>query len=141
MFSPYSTFAGHKAPTGAYRQVGVATAIEGAHPHKLVSLLFDALLDEITKARGAIARADVAEKGRAIRHGVRILEEGLLMPLDLERGGELAANLRDLYQYVVARMTYANLHGDSDALLECSKLLTTVREAWEGIAPQVRIAA
>lgn len=140
MFSTPNSFAGRPV-AGAYRLVGAATAVEGAHPHKLVSLLFDALLGEIVQARGAIARADVAEKGRAIRHAVRIIEEGLLISLDLDRGGELAANLHDLYQYIVRRLTHANLHGDSDALVECGKLLASIHAAWESIAPQARMAA
>ena len=36
----------------------MTTAVDGANPHKLVSMLFDALQSEIIAARGAIARGE-----------------------------------------------------------------------------------
>ncbi|MFM2450796.1 MAG: hypothetical protein RIS44_3246 [Pseudomonadota bacterium] len=124
-------------PGGAYRQIGISTAVDGASPHKLVSLLFDALLTDITCARGAMARGDMAEKGRAIGHAVRILQEGLIAPLDMQAGGALASNLHDVYDYVVIRLTQANLKNDPQALIECHALLTPIQDAWSQIQSSV----
>src|SRR4051812_47324679 len=121
----------------AYREVNASTAVEGASPHKLVSLLYQTLGSEIAAARGAISRRDVVEKGRAIAKAVRIVEEGLLAPLDLKAGGDLAANLDILYRYVVERLTVANLNGDDAVLAECGRLVDTLREGWDAIASQV----
>jgi flagellar protein FliS len=120
----------------AYRTVGASTAVTGASPHKLVSMLYVGLLGEIARARGALARRDVAEKGRAIGHAVRIVQEGLLAPLDMGNGGDIAANLQHLYDYVVRRLTFANLHNDDAVLGECARLVDTLREGWDGIADQ-----
>lgn len=128
-------------PTAAmYRSVGASTAIEGASPHRLVSMLYQAACGEIAAARGALARGDIAEKGRAIGHAVRIVEEGLVAPLDLERGGALAANLRELYDYLVRRLTLANLNSDDAILDECATLARTLCESWDAIGPQVEAA-
>ncbi|MBV9891305.1 MAG: flagellar export chaperone FliS, partial [Rhizobacter sp.] len=110
---------------------------EGASPHRLVGMLYQAVAGEIATARGAIARGDVAEKCRAIGHAVRIVEEGLLAPLDLDAGGRLAVNLRDLYDYIVRRLTLANLKSDDAMLAHCASLVQTMRETWEAIGPQV----
>lgn len=133
--SPYQT--ARSNPYQAYHQIGVATAIDGASPHKLVCLLLDAVLDEIACARGGLTRADMAEKGRAIGHAVRLVDEGLRAPLDLEAGGSLALRLHGLYDYVLRRLTHANLHNDDAALHECSRLMATVRDGWVGIAGNV----
>lgn len=125
----------------AYQDVGASTAVDGASPHKLVSLLYEALAAEITRARGAIVRGDIAVKATAIRKAVRIVDEGLRMPLNLDEGGELATNLANLYRYIVARLTLANLHNDDDALAECLALTLTMRESWDAIAGQVNLAA
>jgi flagellar protein FliS len=125
----------------AYQEVGATTAIEGASPHKLVSLLFTALVSEIARARGALARGDVAEKCRAASKAVRILDEGLRAPLDLQGGGELAQNLSDLYGYMIQRLTLANLHNDDAMMAECARLAQTLREGWDGIAEQVHAPA
>ena len=122
---------------GYYHAVGAVSGVEDASPHRLVGMLLGAVQSEIAAARGAIARRDVAEKCRAIGHALRIVDEGLLAPLDLARGGALAGNLRDLYQYVVDRLTAANVHTDDAALAEAGRLISTIAEGWNGIAAQV----
>lgn len=135
--SPGQYSANRNSFANAYRAVGASTAVTDASPHKLVSMLYVGLLGEINRARGAIARRDIAEKGRAIGHAVRIVQEGLLAPLDMNNGGEIAANLQHLYDYVVRKLTFANLHNDDAALGECARLVETLREGWEAIAEQV----
>lgn len=126
---------------GYYSSVGAVSGVEDASPHKLVGLLLNAVQSEIAAARGAIARGDVAEKCRAVGHALRIVDEGLLAPLDLARGGLLAANLRDLYQYIVDRLTVGNVRTDDAALAEAGRLISTVADGWNGIAGQVDGAA
>jgi flagellar protein FliS len=141
MFSNPRPLGPQRPFVSAYREVNASTAVEGASPHKLVSLLYQTLASEIAAARGAIARKDVAEKCRAIAKAVRIVEEGLLAPLDLKAGGALAANLDNLYRYLVQRLTLANLHTDDAMLAECSRLVDVLREGWDGIAGQVEMPA
>jgi flagellar secretion chaperone FliS len=141
MFTSPQTLGSRKPPAMAYREVGAATAIDGASPHKLISLLYAALASQLANARGALARGDVAEKGRAISHAVRIVEEGLLAPLDMSAGGAIASNLHDLYVYLVRRLTLANLKNDDHLLAECARLVETVREGWDGMADRADITA
>lgn len=141
MFSSAYQLGSRRPSAGTYRDVNASTAIEGASPHKLVSLLFQTIASEIAAARGAIKRADIGEKGRAIGHAVRIIEEGLLAPLNTNAGGALAVNLRDLYQYLVHRMTVANLNSDDAVLAECANLVEVLREGWDGVAEQVDLPA
>ena len=122
---------------GAYRQVGVQTMVAGASPHGLVSLLFEGFMAAVHRAKGALRNQDIAAKGLAIGHAVRIIDEGLKSTLDLKGGGKLAADLSDLYSYVCMRLTQANLHNDEAALDECAALLTPLREAWAAIGAQV----
>jgi len=132
---------GSRAPMSTmYRGVSASTSIEGASPHKLVSMLYQAVAGEIAAARGAVARNDIPEKCRAIGHAVRIVDEGLLAPLDLAAGGALALNLRDLYDYIVRRLTIANLNSDDAVLADCAGLVHTLRETWDAIAPQIEAA-
>jgi len=140
MFSSSHYSGSRKAQTTAYRDVGASTALDGASPHKLVSLLYSALATQIATARGALARRDISEKARAISHAARIVEEGLRMPLDLASGGAIAKNLNDLYEYMLHQLTMANLKNDDALLAECARLAETLREGWEGIADEVHSA-
>ena len=117
----------------AYKRVAADTGVQGASPHQLVGLLFDALLQSIANARGAMDRNDIATKGAAIGKAVRIIEEGLKAGLNLEQGGELAVNLRGLYGYSVQRLTHANLHNDPAALEEVALLIEPLADAWKQI--------
>lgn len=126
------TSASHRAAS-AYKRVAVETSVQGADPHTLVGLLFDALLQSIAEARGAMVRGDTAAKGAALGKAVRILEEGLKAGLNLREGGEIAANLRDLYNYNTLRLTQANLRNDPKALEEVSQLIEPVAQSWKVI--------
>lgn len=117
----------------AYQRVGTETSVQGADPHHLVGLLFDALLQSIATARGSLARQDVTAKGTAIGKAVRILEEGLKAGLNARDGGEVAANLRSLYDYCIARLTHANLRNDEQALAEVAGLIAPVADSWKQI--------
>lgn len=126
------TSASHRAAS-AYKRVAVETSVQGADPHTLVGLLFDALLQSIAEARGAMVRGDTAAKGAALGKAVRILEEGLKAGLNLREGGEIAANLRQLYSYATLRLTQANLRNDPKALEEVSRLIEPVAQSWKAI--------
>jgi flagellar protein FliS len=125
------------AMSSLYTRVGAETAVDAASPHRLVSLLFDGLVEAIVQARGALQGGQRELKGRAIGRAVRIVEEGLKAGLNLEGGGTLAADLRDLYAYIGVRLSQANVRNDAAALDECQRLIEPLRSAWTEIGPRV----
>ena len=140
----FAQFGGAK-PGAAYRQVGLETSVAQANPHDLVRMLFDALHSALGLSRAAMQRGDIPAKGKQIGIAVRIIEEGLRGALNLEQGGALAKNLKELYDYCVQRLTYANARNDEAALAEVQKLIETVSSSWKAIgadqqAPQLRAA-
>lgn len=52
-------------------------------------------------------------------------------------GGDIAANLHRLYDYLVMRLTMANIKSDDAGLLECWKLIDTLRDGWDRMALNV----
>lgn len=137
MFSMPQSYGGHRPPSKAYADIGTSTATDDATPHKLIGVLYATLLSDIHTARGAIQRGDMPAKALAIGRAVRIVDEGLAGVLDMQRGGEIAERLAALYDYLARRLTLANLHNDEAALVECAKLVGTLKEGWDGIAAQV----
>jgi flagellar protein FliS len=117
----------------AYRAVGVETGVSGATPHRLVQMLFDGFVDSVAQARGAMRGGQIEAKGRAIGRALRIVDEGLKGSLNLEAGGELAADLNDLYAYTSLRLMQANRRNDEAALDECLRLIEPLRDAWAQI--------
>lgn len=116
-----------------YKRVAVDTGVQTADPHQLVSLLFEALIQSLNLARGAMERKDVASKGAAIGKAIRIVDEGLKAGLNLQEGGELAANLKGLYEYSVQRLTLANLRNDVAPIHEVLNLIEPLADSWKQI--------
>lgn len=121
----------------AYQRVHVQTRVSEASPHQLVDLLFEALLQAVGKARLAMQKGKVAAKGEQIGKAVRILDEGLKPALNVEKGGELALNLKGLYGYCVLRLTQANLHNDAQALDDVLRVIQPLAQGWKEIGSQV----
>lgn len=125
----------------AYRQVSAHSGVENASPHMLIQMLYDGLFQCLNAARGAMQRDELEEKGRQISKAVRILQEGLVMGLDMEKGGELAGNLRLVYDFSVKQLTAANLHNDASKIEEVIALLQPVAQGWKEIGPQAEAMA
>lgn len=123
----------------AYRSESVMAA-EFADPHTLVSMLINGAVERIAQARGAMAHGMTARKGERVGKAISIIES-LRATLDTERGGEVAANLASLYEYMTRRLLHANLHNDAAALDEVSRLLNDIKGGWEGIADGSATAA
>lgn len=123
-----------------YKQVGTQVSADSADPHQLIVMLFDGALERIAIARGAIERKDIEEKGQKIGRVIAIVD-GLRASLDKERGGEIAENLDNLYDYIQRRLFEANLTNDLAVLTEVADLLKEVRSAWIAIPYDLRQAS
>lgn len=124
-----------------YQRVSVETSVSSATPHQLVNMLYEALTQAVISARAALERGDIAGKGRQIGRAVRMIEEGLRPALNLEKGGDLAANLNGVYGYCVMRLTEANLKNDAAALSDVTSVLEPIVSAWKEIGDQVNTPA
>ncbi|MDD5029636.1 MAG: flagellar export chaperone FliS [Rhodoferax sp.] len=129
----------HQRSAAAYQRVDIETAVSQADPHKLVELLFDRLLQVVGSARVAMKQGQIAAKGENISKAVRILDEGLKPALNLENGGDIAANLNGLYSYCVLRLSQANLRNDDAALAEVVRVIEPIAQGWKQMGEQAGV--
>ncbi len=99
---------------------------------RIVSLLFDGAINFIKLGRIKMEERNIAGKGLYIGKATAIIGE-LTSSLNMEAGGEIARNLRRLYDFVLDRLLKANLKNDMAALDEAEKVLQTLREGWKGM--------
>lgn len=125
------------AAISAYNNVGLATEVLSADPHKLVAMLFDGAMLAIARAREETLTKQTEAKGASISKAIAIIGEGLNASLDRKAGGKLADDLSALYGYMVKRLVDANINSDVAALDEVAKLLGELKGAWDAIRPQV----
>lgn len=117
----------------AYGQAQTDAGVASASPHKLISMLYEGALVAIANANVHLSRGDVAARGASISKAIAIIDEGLKVSVDLEAGGELAQNLKALYEYMSYRLLAANLKADRAALDEVEALLKELKSAWDTI--------
>jgi flagellar protein FliS len=126
-----------KRGVNAYANVGLETGIASASPHKLIVMLYDGALVALLSAKTNLAANNIAAKGTAISKAITIIDNGLRASLDKTAGGEIAANLDALYDYMSRRLLHANLKNDVPAIDEVHRLLADLREAWVAIGDKV----
>lgn len=125
-----------------YQQVNTQSGVAYASPHRLIQMLMEGALERIAVAKGCIQRQDIPAKGEQIGKAIDIIG-GLRDGLNMDAGGEIAAHLDALYDYLQRRLLEANLHSDVIILDEVADLLRPIKEAWDAIGetPQANSAA
>lgn len=121
----------------AYQSAAAHGGVAASDPHRLIVMLLDGALERIATARGCMQRKETAEKARLINRAVSIVGE-LRNSLDLRNGGQIAANLAELYDYICRRLLLATTENKVEMLDEVSSLLHEIRSAWLAIAPEAR---
>ena len=121
----------------AYQSAAAHGGVAASDPHRLILMLLDGAVERIVTARGCMQRKETAEKARLINRAVSIIGE-LRNSLDLRSGGQIAANLAELYEYMCRRLLQATTENRAEMLDEVSTLLHEIRAAWLAIAPEAR---
>ena len=116
----------------SYGQVKVSTGVSKSNNVELIQMLFDGLIESLATARGHIQHNNMSEKSKAISRASRIVL-GLQGALDFDKGGDLANNLNELYNYITRRLLHVNARNDLAALDEIHGLMTEIRGAWETV--------
>ncbi|HET9446579.1 MAG TPA: flagellar export chaperone FliS [Steroidobacteraceae bacterium] len=127
----------HAAKLAAYSSAQAHGGVAAADPHRLIVMLMDGALERISTARGCMTRGETSEKARLINRTVSIIGE-LRNSLDQKAGGQLAANLGELYDYMGRRLLKATAENKVELLDEVAKLLNEIRTAWVAIPNEAR---
>lgn len=111
---------------GAYRRAELGTISQ----RDLLVRLYQGLERFLGLARAAMARGDIEPAHANCQKAKAILTE-LAATLDLERGGDIAKQLRELYLFLILRTVEANLRKDPAIIDAVLPVVATLRGAWE----------
>jgi flagellar protein FliS len=127
-----------------YRAVNSHGLVADASPARLVQIMFEQILSQLAMAQGCMERIkdnrplnEVVAKGKALGKAIRLINQ-LNSTLDMERGREIAANLRDLYLYMLNRLTLANVTSDGRLVAEVAALVHQVKAGWDQLVTDGR---
>jgi flagellar protein FliS len=115
----------------SYQQNDVLTATPG----RLVVLLYDGAGRFLRRAAAATRAENLEATNTSLQRAEAIIDE-LLATLDFDRGGEIAASLRDLYLFCRRELNDARLDRDADKIDTVADLLAELREAWAQVEAQ-----
>lgn len=100
-----------------------------APPEQILIMLYDGAIRFVRQAKVATEAGRLGEKATAISRAIAIITE-FSNTLDHEVGGEIAADLAQLYDFMVAELSHVNGNGDADRLAPVESILLELREAW-----------
>ena len=124
-----------KNPWQSYRQVATRTA----SPGQLILMLYDGAIRFLEQAKAGFQLEDPVEFNTTINNNILraqdIIRE-LGFSLNVEQGGELAIQLRRLYDYFDRILLEANLRKDPKGVTEVIHRITELRDAWATMLAQ-----
>lgn len=103
-----------------------------ASPHRLTLMLYSGAIQFAGKAREAMLANSISDTNLYLQKSQDIIYE-LLSSLNVKEGGELAANLKNLYFYMIDRLIASNIHKKISGIDEVVNMLEELKSAWEQI--------
>ena len=113
----------------AYQENRVMTQTPG----RVVVMLYEGAVKFLKQAIREMEAGQYIEKGKSISRAVDIIQE-LNVTLNMEAGGEIAKNLRQLYAFMLDRLFQANIRKDAGMIRETIKVLEGLNESWKAVA-------
>lgn len=124
-------------PLNSYKETTIRTAGQG----KLIVMLYDECVRQLSSAEKEMdqTQPQLDRINNAIIKAQDIITE-LAASLDMEKGGEIARNLMNLYIYFNQRLMEANLEKKKDKLIEVRSFMADLGDAWGSISNKVNSA-
>ena len=114
-----------------YNQVAVKTADQ----KELILICYDEAIRSLQQGKECYLKNQFEEKARLFIRAQDFITE-LMVSLNLEAGGQIACNLRSIYQYVIDSIFRADLKKNFELVDRLIVMLSELRSAWAEIGFQ-----
>ena len=108
-----------------------------ASPVGLVVMLYDGALKFMEQGKAAMIRNDLPAQNQNLQRAQKIVFH-LMATLDMEKGGEISANLMSLYNYVIERLVSANVHDKTSFVEDAIRTFTELRGGWADLDEKLK---
>ncbi|GAB6072190.1 flagellar export chaperone FliS [Venenivibrio stagnispumantis] len=119
-------------PYEAYLESNISTASKLDQ----IIMLYDKAIISLERAKEDIKNNDIKSKINNINKALDIINY-LNAILDMEKGEEIAQNLRDIYTFLMKHITIANAENSVEKIDESIKVLKNLNEGWIGIKDKI----
>lgn len=123
------SYGAHKS----YKSADIITADRG----KLVIMIYDHCIKWLRRAEAELAEGHLEKMVKSVQKAQAGITE-LMCALDMERGGDIAKNLFNLYDFYSKHLTQAIKERSPKCLADVVAMLGSLREAWVVAVENVR---
>lgn len=121
------------SPHKSYKSAEIVTADRG----KLVIMIYDHCIKWIRRAEEEFKTGAIEKMAKSVQRAQAGITE-LMCALDMEKGGDIAKNLFNLYDFYSKHLTSAIKDRSTKALQDVLEMLVSLREAWVVAVENVR---
>jgi flagellar protein FliS len=113
----------------AYRQ----REVQSATPARLTVMVYDYALANLLRAKRAVQIGNIEERVAATSKAHDAIME-LISVLDIERGGQIARNLKSLYAFLLVELVDVGHRRDGGKIDTVIQIVTDLRGAFDAAA-------
>ncbi|MCD6449927.1 MAG: flagellar export chaperone FliS [Thermotogaceae bacterium] len=106
--------------------------VRTASPAKLIELLYQRAVELLKSAEKFVTNKEYIKANENLKKAQDIVTE-LNLSLDMEKGGQIAQNLRALYNYMFKKLVDANVKKDAEAIKEVRGMLEELLDTWREV--------
>jgi flagellar secretion chaperone FliS len=121
-----------------YRKAQVSTA----GPGQRVVLMYEGLVKELKKGKINLVKAQKEISAMEAAHNALSLASQIILELrlalDMDKGGEIAENLRDLYDFWTIQISNSNTQKDAKLLSPVISMAEELRDTWKEASSKAR---
>ncbi|HZQ17378.1 MAG TPA: flagellar export chaperone FliS [Terriglobales bacterium] len=122
-------------PKRAYQEA----AVRGANPVRLTILLYDQLVQDVSRAAQALGSSRLEDCAQHIGHAISVIGY-LQATLRNDTGRDVARNLGRFYTMLREKLMEAQVRSSREILAELQHQLMEVREAWIKVEADTTVA-
>ncbi|MBM7036336.1 flagellar export chaperone FliS [Vibrio ulleungensis] len=116
----------------AYKKVSVDSQLSAASPHKVIQMLMAGAIERLVQGKAAMLQGNIAVKGERLGKALDIVVS-LRGCLSMDDGGEIAQNLDQLYDFMIARIIHANQNNEPEPIDDVIDIIREIKSAWDQI--------
>lgn len=114
------------------RDIYKKNQVNTAPKKKLLIMLYDGAIKNLNLAEVALREKKFENTNKYMIKAQDILSE-LMITLDFDKGGDIANNLYQLYDYMYNRLVRGNIDKDIEAVVEVREYMKELRDTWAQI--------
>jgi flagellar protein FliS len=118
----------------AYTSTRNQTNIDGASSADLIVIVYERIFDHLI-----MGKEELLNGGWGVEYfskAIDLINMGLLASLDLNKGGQIAENLKNIYEWSIASINSARLQDNPEKIQEVVDVLKLLHEGWLTISPK-----